>query len=812
MKKQTLMLVVALVLPGHLLAQSPGKKRLTMRDMLSLKTISAPVLSPDGRRVAFTLAEVDFTESVYRTDIWVVDTEARKPRPFTRSKENESAPRWSPDGTWLAFLSDRPPITRSASGDASEKGEEKAKNQIWLIPADGGEAFQLTEAEQGVIAYEWLPDGQTLLYLSRESLPPPEKERKERDRRQKIDPIVEDQEKYRREFWTVDVTTKKARRVFLGDYGIGAFDVSADGKRVVYMTNYTGKEDDGEKFDLWVLSLDDGTARQLTRRVGGERSPRWSPDGTAIAFLAPQLPDISYSQTDLFVVSPDGGEPQVVTKDFDRSVESFRWFPDGRSLCGLVAWGVYSPLMRISRQGGQPETITAREAVVSAFDVSRDGSRLVLLVEDAQSPPDLWLWGQGSNGLVRLTEVNPELKEFEIAAQEVIRWKSRDGREIEGVLTLPVGYRPGVRYPLLVAVHGGPHGRTLHTFRQYYSFQVWAANGYAVFSPNFRGSSGYDGAFDIANRGDLGGEDFQDIMTGVDALIARGIADGEKLGIFGGSYGGYMTNWAITQTDRFKAAISMYGIFNLITDFSNSYLPSWEPNYLGGYYWDLLDVYIRRSPFAYVKKIKTPVLILHGEADPNTFISNSKEMYTALKTLGKTVEFVRYPREGHGFREPNHRIDEMQRALAWFARYVKGETPETQEFRIGEKVPAGSWEFEVVSVNPEATYPGVTTEGRFVEISLLFRTTHRESPPLELRLDEQDVILLDDHDRPHGPIGVPVEMSGVRGLVRGAARFTVAATGEPTTYSPLVLTFELGRDRQATALRVKNYAPVLLTK
>lgn len=813
MRERAILLLVVLAIPGSLFSQAPAKKRLTIRDMLSFKTISTPVLSPDGRRVAFTLSDVDFTESLYRTDIWVVDTEARKPQPFTRSKENESAPRWSPGGAWLAFLSNRPPATTPTPTPGSPK-EEGAKNQIWLISATGGEAFQLTEAEEGVIAYEWLPDGQTILYLTREALPKPEKERKQRDRQQKFDPIVEDKEKYRREFWTIDVTSKKAKRVFLGDYGIGAFDISPDGKRVVYMTNYTGKEDDGEKFDLWLLSLEDGTARQITRRAGGERSPRWSPDGTAVAFLAPQIPEISYSQTDLFVVSPEGGEPQLVTKEFDRSVESFRWFPDGRTLCGIAAWGVYSPLVRLPRTKGAPELITRTEIVVSAFDLSKDGSRLVLLAEDAQSLPDLWLLGQGGNGLVRLTDVNPEVKEFEIARQEVIRWKSRDGRDIEGVLTLPLGYQPGTRYPLLVAVHGGPHGRTLHTFRQYYNFQVWAANGYAVFSPNFRGSSGYDGAFDIANRGDLGGQDFQDIMTGVDALIARGVADAEKLGIFGGSYGGYMTNWAITQTDRFKAAISMYGIFNLITDFSNSYLPSWEPNYLGGYYWDMLDVYIRRSPFAYVKNIKTPVLILHGEADPNTFISNSKEMYTALTTLGKTVEFVRYPREGHGFREPNHRIDEMERALAWFDRYLKGETPETRkEFHVGEKVPAGAWEFEVVSVNAEAAYPGLTAEGRFVEVSLLFKSASHESPPLQLRLDERDVVLLDDQDRAVGPVGVPVEMSGVRGLVRGATRFTAAvAAAEPTTYVPLVLTFELPRERQAVALRVKNFPRVVLTK
>lgn len=750
-------------------ASSAAKKRLTMRDLLSFRLVSQPALSRDGRRVAFVVAEADFQESRYRTDIWVVETEGGKPRPFTRSQEDESMPRWSPDGRWLAFLSNRP--GRAPEARQEEDEARRPKNQIWIMPSDGGEAVPLTQAEEGVIAYEWLPDSRTILYLTREALPKPERERRERERKFKFDAVVEEKERYRREFWTIEIETRRVTRVFEGDYGIAEFEIAPDGRRIAYATNYTGRVDDGKKFDIWVFSLEDKRARQLTRRPGGERAPRWSPDGREIAFLAPQLAEIPYSQSEVFLVPAEGGELREVTRAFDRGIEGVRWHPEGRELYSVVALGTETHLMRMPIAGGSPEPITRGARVVSAFDLSADGRTLVFLSEDARSLPDLWLLRSGSNDPVRLTEMNPQLQEFEIAEQEIVRWKSVDGWEIEGIVTKPVGYEPGRRYPLLVAVHGGPHSRVVNAFRQYYNFQIWAAHGYAVFAPNFRGSSGYSGAFDIANRRDLGGKDFQDIMTGVDHLIRIGLADPDRLGIFGGSYGGYMTNWAITQTDRFKAAISMYGIFNLITDFSNSYLPSWEPDYLGAYYWDDLDIYIRRSPFAYVKNIKTPVLILHGEADPNTFISNSKEMYTALTHLGKTVEFVRYPREGHGFRELNHRLDEMRRCLEWFDRYVKGETK--TEYGLEEWVPAGDWEFEVTSVNTNVMYPGHATEGTMVEVTLLFKNKGRESRALELDL-ERDVLILDDAGQPLTPRGIPVEVAGARSLITGSQRFVAA--------------------------------------
>jgi len=355
MRKTAILITSLILLPGFLSAQETAKKKLTMRDMLSFKSVGSPVMSRDGQRVAFTLTEVDFKESRYRSDIWIVDTAGGKPQQFTRSKEDESNPQWSPDGKLLAFLSNRPRQDAAATAAEGEgEREGRPKNQIWLMPMSGGEAYQLTDAEEGVIAYDWSPDGRTIVYLTREVLPQPEKEKKEKEKKQKFDAVVEDKEKYRREFWMIEVETKKAKRVFEGDYGIGSFEVSPDGKQIVYTTNYTGKEDDGAKFDIWVLSLEDGKARQLTRRPGGERLPRWSPDGRTVAFLAPQIPEVSYSQTDLFTISTEGGEPQLIAKDFDRSIDWFKWNPDGKSIYGIAALGPYSHIVRIPLAGGSP--------------------------------------------------------------------------------------------------------------------------------------------------------------------------------------------------------------------------------------------------------------------------------------------------------------------------------------------------------------------------------------------------------------------------------------------------------------------------
>jgi len=758
--------------------------------MLSINVVSQMDISLDGKSVVFVLSKADFEESKYRTDLYLASVETGEVRQLTFSNEDERNPKFSPDGKFIAFISNR----------KSDPQEKETKNQIWLLPVDGGEAFKLTNAPEGVISFQWMPDGKNILYLTQETLPKPEKEKKERDKKLKFDPTVVDKEKYRKEFYIVDVKTKKERKIFTGDYGIEQFDVSPDGKFVVYNTNYTGDIDDSKKFDLWLLEVETGKSKQLTKRPGGERQPKWSPDGKYIAFVADLDPKFTYSQEELFIADPQTGEIKNLTEKFDVGIVSYEFSKsEPGKIYARTASGVYTHIYTISINDGTIKEFLGGERVFG--DIAVSDKVLAFLVEDKTSAPDVYVLKNGE--LKKLTDLNPQLKNFTFGEQTVIRWKSFDGWVIEGVLVKPVNFEQGKRYPMLVAVHGGPYGRIQDILRQYYNLQVWANEGYLVFAPNFRGSSGYSNKFGIANFKDLGGGDFKDIMAGIDYIVKElKIADENKIGIFGGSYGGYMTNWAITQTDRFKAAVSMFGIFNLITDYSNSYLPSWEPDYLGDYYWNNLKIYLERSPFYYVKNIKTPVLIMHGDEDPNTFISNSKEMYQALKHLGKTVEFVRYPREGHGFREPNHRIDEFYRCLAWFNKYLLGIEPEKKPLvRVDEWVETDEWAIKVVNANKNVNYSGFDTSKKFIEVEILFRAKEN-AKPLEINLLSDFTLISSDASA--SPAGVPVEVSGVKGLLVGNVKASINAKDEKQYY-PLRVAFDVTGLKGEMRLRISKF-------
>ena len=782
-------LVIVFSLLCFTFAQTQQKK-FTIRDMLSINVVSQMDISLDGKSVVFVLSKADFEESKYRTDLYLASVETGEVRQLTFSNEDERNPKFSPDGKFIAFISNR----------KSDPQEKETKNQIWLLPVDGGEAFKLTNAPEGVISFQWMPDGKNILYLTQETLPKPEKEKKERDKKLKFDPTVVDKEKYRKEFYIVDVKTKKERKIFTGDYGIEQFDVSPDGKFVVYNTNYTGDIDDSKKFDLWLLEVETGKSKQLTKRPGGERQPKWSPDGKYIAFVADLDPKFTYSQEELFIADPQTGEIKNLTEKFDVGIVSYEFSKsEPGKIYARTASGVYTHIYTISINDGTIKEFLGGERVFG--DIAVSDKVLAFLVEDKTSAPDVYVLKNGE--LKKLTDLNPQLKNFTFGEQTVIRWKSFDGWVIEGVLVKPVNFEKGKRYPMLVAVHGGPYGRIQDILRQYYNLQVWANEGYLVFAPNFRGSSGYSNKFGIANFKDLGGGDFKDIMAGIDYIVKElKIADENKIGIFGGSYGGYMTNWAITQTDRFKAAVSMFGIFNLITDYSNSYLPSWEPDYLGDYYWNNLKIYLERSPFYYVKNIKTPVLIMHGDEDPNTFISNSKEMYQALKHLGKTVEFVRYPREGHGFREPNHRIDEFYRCLAWFNKYLLGIEPEKKPLvRVDEWVETDEWAIKVVNANKNVNYSGFDTSKKFIEVEILFRAKEN-AKPLEINLLSDFTLISSDASA--SPAGVPVEVSGVKGLLVGNVKASINAKDEKQYY-PLRVAFDVTGLKGEMRLRISKF-------
>ena len=640
-------------------------------------------------------------------------------RQLTFSRDGETHPRWSPDGRMLAFLSPRIDETEPLDED-----DDPLTEQIWLLPIDGGEARRLTNAKEGVLDYAWDFDTNSLVYLAPEPRPAPVESVRKTDRdRRKVDATVEQDDRLRRQFWRVDAEDRKPKLLFTADYGVTEFAVSPDGKRLCYATNYTGDPNDYHIVDLFVRELETGATHKLLERAGGKYLPKWSPDGAKIAFLSWLDPLTSYSNESLYVVDvqPPGVPTDSVesalpsdeillhpctVEGFDYDIDDYAWSRHDGLLYAIATVGTGSEIYRITPTEG-PNRSTVRlelNAAIVRDDLSLDpgGTGFAFVQESVDALPEIVLVDEANEAHI-LTKLNVELLEGAlIPRQEVVRWQS-DDLTIEGVLTYPQGWvtNSNTPCPLIVQIHGGPKGRIANTLRNYGMASVWAAEGYAVLQPNFRGSSGYGNAFAVANRRDLGGGDFRDIMAGVDWAIEAGIADPQQLGVMGGSYGGYMTNWAIGHTNRFAAAVSMFGIFHLQTDYSNSELSRWDNDYLGAYYWEDPEIYRRLSPGSYIDSIKTPTLIIHGDEDSNTFISNSKELYQALRHRGVTTQFVHYPREGHGLNEPNHKLDEIRRCLAWMDKYVRhgGRNPDV--YRIGDKVPNISGGLEMLVTRAE---------------------------------------------------------------------------------------------------------------
>ena len=737
--RKVVMILAVLVVFANVSYSSYEKKVLTVKDMLSFKRISQLSLSPFDSKIAFVVKEPDFEKSKYNQDIWVVDVFKKKTFKFAFSSENEINPLWSSDGGYLAFLSDR------GIREDKEDDEEELKNQIWIIPTNGGEAQKLTSAEMGVLDYRWMPDGKKIVYLTLESLSSAQKKKKKMDKEKKFDVTIVDKEKYKKEFWEIDLKNKDSKKIFVGDYGISEFEVSPCAEKIVYSTNYSGEENDYTEFDLWVLSLKTKKTSQLTFRKGAEEGPLWSPDGERIAFIAPFDSSLSFSQPDIWIIDSNDENLKNLTLGFDRCVDEIEWSKDGKYIYFVAEDKTNNLIYRISlRDKKIKEVISGKKF---CYDMRLGKEKIAFVSGDSVSTFEVFCSTLKGKRMTKLTDLNPHLKDFYINPQEVISWRSTDGWEIEGLLVKPYNFSEGIKYPMIVFVHGGPFGRVGNYFLSV-SCQYYASYGYVVFAPNFRGSSGYTNEFGVANKGDLGGGDFQDIMSGIDYVISLGFVDPEKIGITGGSYGGFLVNWAITQTDRFKAAVSEFGIFDFKSDYGNTYISRWDREYLGAYYWENMEPYKRFSPSTYVQNVKTPVLILHGDEDPNCFISSSKELYRALKDLGQTVEFVRYPREEHGFSELNHIVDEEERIIYWFDKYLK----KTKEVFLGEKKPKigqeVKWDEKILKVeNMDVvdSYFGVKPKGKFLEVE--FFISGKREKDFSINFDQDIFLFTKDYEK-----------------------------------------------------------------
>jgi dipeptidyl aminopeptidase/acylaminoacyl peptidase len=677
-----------------LAAQQPAVHPVSIPDLLSMKQVGSPQLSPDGRTVLYTVrgwenaAGRESQRKDARSHIWRVNTDGTGVRQLTFSERGETLPQWSPDGKTIAFVSSRD--SGSASAGAAPGDGEGPIAQLWTMPADGGEARKLTDTKESVTAYAWSPNGKTIAYVARDPLSKDsDDKRKRRD-----DPQVFEGDFRLSHLFAVDVegaaNAHAEAMELVHDAALtvrGEPTWSADSSRIAFAAAPTTMIRD-DRSDIYLVAAraangKGATAEKITTNVGPDTDPAWSPDGSTIAFLS--SPNTGTPLGDGIPLQRVGNEHLMLydvatkkTKDaarpeFDLSPGPLHWAADSRSILFSTGVKTYRDVF-IYDVGTSNYTQATHDRLASLGSVGKAG--IALVMESSSEPAEIYFAENARSAPRKLTDTNPHARSFALGKAEVVSWKS-DNYTIEGVLLKPVNYQEGKKYPLMVVAHGGPTGAHTNGYRVGYGDggENFAGEGWAVLYPNPRGSSGYGEKFTQANFNDWGGGDYRDIMTGVDAMIARGIADPDKLAFQGWSYGGYMTAWVVSQTSRFKAAMMGAGIPDLVSMYNTNDIP----NYLGTFFGGIpskqtLPLYIERSGITYVDRVTTPLLILHGGSDQRVPIGQPMEYFRALKDRGKTVQLVFYPREGHGFSEYYHQLDRMQRQHDWITRYTLGAT------------------------------------------------------------------------------------------------------------------------------------------
>jgi dipeptidyl aminopeptidase/acylaminoacyl peptidase len=710
-----LIILFVLSLPQLSLAQP--RRLMQPQDILSIATVSDAQISPNGQYVVYSVSTVDGDKNV--TTLWLtrvvheslatdVQPTARRnvPTDWAEIRTNAtqllppgwsaSTPRWSPDSSMVAFI---------ASNDD--------QNGLWIVRPDKSAPRFITPIENTNfhIAYagapfSWAPDSRRIAYVSSRTITT-----KETD-----DPVVIDRLQFksrtslsdnrRSHIWVVDLERLNQLQLTSGGYYDHAVSFSPRGDEIIFLSNHEIDPDANNNSDIFAVDMG-GQVRRLTDTRGCEYDPSWSPDGKWIAYTATKREvttiDSVAEDAHLWVIPTAGGGGRELATDLDRRVRSPQWSPDSKSIYFLASDRGYATIFRAnlekprpnrfylfaqssglvggfdipesaSREEGGVSSTAAQQFQITGFSVARTPNRtglpdafpLAFTMGHTQRPPEVWVSGGGAGLLRRLSAHNESvLRSVRLASVEEITYTSLDGKQIQGWVMKPGNCTPERKCPLILGIHGGPHGMFGWSFNP--TFQVYASRGYGVLYLNPRGSNGYGQKFSDGTLNEWGGGDYRDLMTGVDeALKKYSWIDANRLGVTGGSYGGFMTNWIVTQTQRFRAAVSVASLSNLISFYSTSLYQDLIHAEFGGFPWDNYELLWQWSPIRYVRQVQTPVLFLHGENDNDVHITQAEEMYMALRRREVDTVLVRYPREGHGFREPKHRLDALRRTIAWF--------------------------------------------------------------------------------------------------------------------------------------------------
>ncbi len=679
---------------------SSNPRKITVEDLYKLKPVSHPKISPDGKHIAFVVTSIDERKYEYRSAIWIVPTVGGEAQQFTSGPANAGSPAWSPDGRWLAFVSERAGEP-NAGGEKDAKKLGKDKPQIWLIPTSGGEAHQLTFMQHGASNPTWSPDGKYVLFNAQ--VGPADEETEDGKPLPKVRVI--DRLWYRLDgvgyiyerrshLFLIAASGGEALQLTDGDWDDGDAAWSHDGTLVAFASSRDADRWQLPNPDIYTLAIDDGkpgALRCLTDGTLGCGSPSWSPDGQTLAFLA-ALKLRSGGHMHLYTIpaNAERGAATNLSQEFEGSfadwtnsdigdehlVPPASWSSDGKTLYALASHRGATRVFAIPANGAgkQPPTLTPGELHVRDMSIDSAAGTLALLIGSPTRAQEIFTRSTAASGeLRRLTEFNEGvLGEVALSTPEYMPYTGADGWPMDGWVMKPHDFDSSKKYPLIVEIHGGP--ATQYGYGFFHEMQLLTAAGYVVLYTNPRGSIGYGRHFSLAVRGAWGEKDSLDIMAGVDTLLKKGYIDEQRMGVTGGSYGGFMTNWLIGHNDRFKAAVTDRSVTNLASDFGSSDF-GWvfADDELDTTPWENLDAYMHISPMKYVKNIHTPLLILHSEQDLRCNIEQAEQLFAALKYMGREVLFVRFEGQSHGLSRGGHpklRLERLRHILGWFEKYL----------------------------------------------------------------------------------------------------------------------------------------------